>query len=326
MSTVLTNPALPGCSAAVAKHGEVIWADAVGMAQIASGTPLTSDTAFDIASISKHVTAMAILLLVKDGEVRLDEPVAAYLPDAGPWAATTTVTQLLHHTSGLPDYISILGNEGVVIADRVTQEEALATINDVLGADTPMPWEYSNSNYLVLASLVEAVSGQSLADFAEERLFAPMGSSLVIDPLAEYPTIAARYRDIIPSSTELSVGWDVVGDGAIVATPSALASWFDVIRTGLPGYQTIGDDMQVDSVEIPDGGGGAYGAGVFLTPDGAVWHGGGWEGHISYLSMSPDHGTTVAVACNAEAANAQLATIGLGLQEIWFPAEELPTP
>ncbi len=318
MRTVL-DAGLPGCSAAVARRGATVWAGAVGSAQMSSGTSLTPESAFDWASDSKHVTGMAILVLVADGKVALDAPVATYLSDAGPWAFTTTVEQLLHHTSGLPDYIDVLEDRGIAVADPVTQAQALATLGGTKAPTTlPQPWAYSNSNYIALASIVEAVSGESFADFVEQRLFAPMNSRLVVDPLAAYPAITERYHQRTATSRALSVGWDVVGDGAVMGTPTAMAEWFDVLRTGLPDDPAIADAMVAGVVDVPGQPGISYGAGVFVAPDGFVWHTGGWEGDDSYLAISADRSTTLAIACNFDAPGTEIPTVIQGLAEIWF--------
>ncbi len=318
MSTVL-EPDLPGCSAAAARRGVTVWTGAVGSAQLSSGTALTPESAFDWASDSKHVTGMAVLSLVADGSVSLDAPVATYLPDAGPWALNTTVEQLLHHTSGLPDYIALLMDKGVGIADPVTQDQALATLVDVQASQPlPQPWAYSNSNYIALASIVEAVSGQPFADFVEQRLFAPMGSSLAVDPLAAYPTIVERYHAQTTTSPALSVGWDVVGDGAVMGTPKAMAEWFDVMRTGLPGDPGIAHAMVAGAVDLKDNPGISYGAGVFISPDGFVWHTGEWQGDVSYVTISADRSTTLAIACNFDVQGTVVPTVFQGLAEIWF--------
>jgi hypothetical protein len=144
-----------------------------------------------------------------------------------------------------------------------------------------------------------------------------MESSMVLNPLAEYPSIAARYDSMATDAVELDVGWNVVGDGGVMASPTAMAEWFDVIRTGLPDYPGIADAMLEGAVEVQDAGDTTYGAGVFITPDGSVWHTGGWEGHSSYLSISADRSTTIAVACNSDEGGLRLPGIIQGLGEIW---------
>ncbi len=321
LNTVL-DPELPGCSAAVARDGSVVWADAVGSGDLQSGTRLTTSTRFDLASITKHITGMAILLLVHDGDVALDAPVATYLPQAGPWTATTTVEQLLHHTSGLPEYVTILDQRGIAIADPVSQAQAMATVADASTPAAPEPWAYSNTNYTALAGIVEAVSGESFAEFVQRRLFSPEGSTLAIDPLAVYPEIAARYHARDADSRALTVGWNTVGDGGAIGTPTDLVEWFDVMRTGLPDDPTIADAMLAGAVDVPDSPGTTYGAGLFVAPDGFVWHTGGMEGHVSYLGMSADRSTSVAFACNFYPADAEYPAILQGLTAIWFGSPE----
>lgn len=318
----MLDPALPGCSAAVARNGSVVWADAVGSGDLQSGSSLTTSTKFDLASISKHITGMAILLLAHDGDVALDAPVATYLPQAGPWAASTTVEQLLHHTSGLPEYVNLLEQRDIAIADPVSQAQAMATVADASTPAAPEPWAYSNTNYTALADIVEAVSGEPFAEFVQQRLFAPEGSTLAIDPLAAYPEIAARYHARGADSQALTVGWNIVGDGGAIGTPTGLAEWFDVMRTGLPDDPTIADAMLAGAVDVPDSPGMTYGAGLFIAPDGFVWHTGGMEGHASYLVMSADRSTSVAFACNFDQADAEFPTILQGLTEIWYGPPE----
>jgi len=320
--TTVLDPALPGCSAAVAREGSVVWADAVGSGDLQSGSALTTSTKFDLASNSKHITGMAILLLVHDGDIDLDAPVAMYLPQAGPWAASTTVEQLLHHTSGLPEYVNLLEQEGLDIADPASQAQAMATVADASTPPAPLPWAYSNTNYTALADIVEAVSGQPFAEFVRQRLFAPEDSALVIDPLAAYPEIAARYHDRDAAARALTVGWDVVGDGGAIGTPTDLAEWIDVMRTGLPDDPMIADAMLAGAVDVPDSPGTTYGAGLFIAPDGFVWHTGDWEGHASYLGMSADRSTSVAIACNFDQADAEFPTILQGLTAIWYAPSE----
>lgn len=103
----------PGCSAAVGVEGKVIWSGVRGIADLASGAKITTDTVFDIASVSKQFTATAILLLVEAGKLTLDDPISQYVPELPDWAQTVTVEQLMHQTSGIPDYVALLAARGV---------------------------------------------------------------------------------------------------------------------------------------------------------------------------------------------------------------------
>jgi CubicO group peptidase (beta-lactamase class C family) len=288
------------------------------MDNLAEGVPLTVDTRFEIGSVSKHVTGVAILVLVADGLVDLDASVATYLPEAGPWVESMTVEQLLHHTSGLADYIGIFLAMGENMPDPVDTDEVLGVLLSVPATESPVPWEYSTSNYVVLAKIIEVVSGKSFSDFVEERLFAPQGSSLVVDTDAAYPVVATRYAERMADAPALENGWQAYGDSSVVATPSALARWFDVLRTGLDGYPTLGDDMIANPALIDVESGNTYGAGVTITPDGRIWHSGYKPGQISYLSMSPDRSMTLAISCNADELEPQVTILESEFERIWF--------
>ena len=115
----------PGCSAAVGVEGQVVWTGVRGVADLATGTPITTSTVFDIASVSKQFTATAILLLVGAGRLSLDDPLSDHVPGLPDWATTVTVEQLMHQTSGIPDYIGLLQDQGFDYSGHTTQADAL---------------------------------------------------------------------------------------------------------------------------------------------------------------------------------------------------------
>ena len=105
----------PGCTVAVGRDGAVVFAEAYGAARLDPLEPMTVDTVVDIASISKQFTATAILLLAERGMVDLDAPLSTYLPDLPAWASLPTLAQLMHHQSGIPDYIGLLFERGFAL-------------------------------------------------------------------------------------------------------------------------------------------------------------------------------------------------------------------
>jgi hypothetical protein len=150
----------PGCSAAVGGKGKVVWAGVRGLADQSTGSVIATDTVFDIASVSKQFTATALLLLVDAGKLTLNDPLAQRLPELPPWAGTVNVGQLMHQTSGIPDYVGLLEAQGFQFGDRTTEDQALRAV-----AAMPKPkfapgsqFEYSNSNYLLLGEIVHRVS------------------------------------------------------------------------------------------------------------------------------------------------------------------------
>ena len=167
----------PGCSAAVGIAGKVVWAGAQGVADLDSGTTITPDTAFDIASVSKQFTATAALLLAESGELSPDDPVADHVTGLPAWSRTVTIDQLIHQNSGIPDYVGLLYDAGYEDGDRTTNADALKALAKVKDLEfTPgTQWEYSNSNYLLLGQVVEAASGQSAVGLSPRRDLHPAG-------------------------------------------------------------------------------------------------------------------------------------------------------
>src|SRR5215472_8508802 len=115
----------PGCSAAVGVKGKVVWTGVRGVADMSTGKTITTQTVFDIASVSKQFTASGLLLLVAAGKLALNDPLSRYMPELPTWASTVTVGQLMHQTSAIPEYVGLLEAQGLQISDRTTEDQAL---------------------------------------------------------------------------------------------------------------------------------------------------------------------------------------------------------
>lgn len=311
--TSLTSTTLPGCSAAVAVRGELVWANARGLADLASGTPLTTSTRFDIASISKQFTATAVLLLQRDGLLSLSDPVSRYISGLPRWADETTLDSLMHHTARLPDYWIELDRRGIGFTDAADQATTLAAIAREPDREPGEGYFYSNSHYVLLATVVENVSGQSLPDFLQTRVFGPLDLDMTLAPTLLAPDIATSYE------VDLSIqqgAWSAYGHTGIITTPTALALWGDEYRDG----QIVSDDYATGAISDNDGA--RYGAGIFLNDDGTLSHSGRWGGYLSNFRVSVDREVVMAVACNGRAA--PRADLANGLWALWTePIEPL---
>ncbi len=228
----------PGCSAAVGIQGEVAWTGNRGIANLASGTPIGPQTVFDIASVSKQFTATAILLLAQEGKLALENPLSDHVAGLPAWAGTVTVGQLMHHTSGIPDYGDLLSDAGHEESDRTTQGQAIGALAGVptLEFQPGTRFEYSNSNYLLLAEVVRRVSGEPLPQFLREEIFRPLGLAMVVDPVGALPNKAVSYEKASQEKGRggyevADSGWEQVGDGAVQTTPSQLVRWAGFVAT-----------------------------------------------------------------------------------------------
>jgi CubicO group peptidase (beta-lactamase class C family) len=301
----------PGCSAAVGVEGRVVWAGARGLADVAADEPLSPATVFDIASVSKQFTATAVLLLAADGRLTVGDPLAKHLDGLPGWLGRVTLSQLLHHTSGLPEYGELLIGQGHALTDRTTHAQAVRALT---GAKAPRfapgaRFEYANSNYVLLAEVVHAASGSPLPEFLADRVFGPLGLAMTLDPTGAVKGRALSYERDAP----LAWAWQQIGDGAVLTTPTELVRWADNYRTGRLGGRDLLTAQLADPVDVDPRA--RYAAGIVAHPNGGLSHNGSWAGYRSAFRISPDRRTAVAVACNAAELTPEL--VAEQLEKIW---------
>jgi CubicO group peptidase (beta-lactamase class C family) len=305
----LVPAAKPGCSAAVAVEGEVLWAGAGGMADLAAGIPVTTETRFDMASVSKQFTATAILMLQREGLLSVSDPIGAYVDGLPGWGSTVTLDQLIHHTSRIPDYWVELDEIDIGFSDPADQQMTVDAIRREKKLEPGTGFLYSNSNYVLLAEVVARVSGQPLPDFLASRIFTPLGLDMVLAPTLHAPDIALSYDD---NDQLQEAGWTSYGHTGIITTPSELARWGDQYRAG----DIIQDDFAAGAVD--ETAGELYAAGMDIEVDGDLNHTGRMGGFISDFTITADRQTTFAVMCNGHLANR--FPIATALQQIWAPS------
>ena len=298
----------PGCSAAVGRDGTVVWAGAAGLADVANNIPDTTATRFDIASVSKQFTATAILMLQREGRLSLSDPIATYVDGLPSWGATVTLDQLMHHTSHIPDYWIQLDKVGIGFSQAADQQTTLAAIRRDKKLDPGSGYEYSNSNYVLLAEVVGKVSGLSLPDFLAGRIFRPLGLDMVVAPTLHAPDVALSYDDNMQLQES---GWTAYGHSGIITTPSELVRWGDQYRAGT----IIQDDFSVGAVD--EGAGELYAAGMDIEPDGDLNHTGRMGGYITDFTVASDRHYVIAVMCNGHASDRWGVTDALWA--IWDP-------
>ena len=303
----------PGCSVAVARDEAVVFAEAYGAARLDPFEPMTVDTVVDIASVSKQFTATAILLLAERGAVDLDAPLSTYLPDLPDWASETTVAELIHHQSGIPDYIDLLVDRGfVVTGSSPTVDDALAALGDVVDLQFApgTSWEYSNSNYFLLSQVVQAVTGDDLGAFLAAEVFEPLGLDMVMDPIAAIEDKAVSYERVGGAWEVADSRWEpTIGSGSIQTTPSELVAWAAQYWEPTIGATTI--DAERFDAAADTGQGPTYGAGIYDFDFGGdvgriLTHDGAWGGFRTVFSVAPEHHVAVAVSCTSPAAIANI--------------------
>ena len=228
---IMTERHIPGAAVAVVKSGRVVRMKGYGVASLEFGVPATTDTVFEIGSVSKQMTAAGVMLLVQDGKVSLDERISRYLPNAPEAWRDVTVRHLLTHTSGIKSYSSL---EGFELSRRMT-------IDDFIKKLAPHPLEftpgerniYSNSGFNLLAYIIETQSGKKYIDFMRERIFIPLGMMRTSDrdPRNIIKLRAAGYEWINGqhSGRDGSLT-DLMGAGSIVSTIEDMTKWEAALR------------------------------------------------------------------------------------------------
>lgn len=269
-----------------------------GLADIGARTPIDAGTRFDIASNSKQFTGAMVTVLAATGRLSLADPVAKHVPRMARYPATVTVAQLLHHTSGIPEYFKKLeGRE----AEVVTQSETIDLIADSKPETPPgSEFAYTNSNYVLLAEVVASVTKRPFADVLASDLLAPAGMTSAFvstTGTATAPDVALSY-DGDSTDPERS-RWQQYGDGAVHATVTDLLRWGDYLLGARAGSRTLLDAMTDGAVESGDGD--QYGAGLIVGTDRGrrvIAHSGIWLGFRSELLLVPEQKVAVVVLCN----------------------------
>lgn len=222
---------LPGCALGVTRDGKIVYEHGYGMADLEQGTAIRPGTVFNIASLSKQFTTTAVALLEQDGKLSLEDDIRKYVPEVPDYGAPISLRQLANHTSGLRDYPELLALGGWNWVDEVTESRILEVIvrqkrtNFAPGAQ----YMYSNSGYLLLTMALQRVSGQSLGDFARDRIFGPLGmrhTRFYDDRTLIVPQRAVGYL----TREDGSLGtwrptYEIVGDGAVLTTVQDMALW-----------------------------------------------------------------------------------------------------
>ena len=314
-----------GCAVGVSRNGDVVLSAAYGMADLEHGIRNTPESVFEAGSVSKQFTAAAVVLLVQDGLLSLDDDVRRYVPELPDYGHRIAIRHLLTHTSGLRDWGSVAAIGGWGRGQRThTHEHVLdilsrqRALNFTPGAE----YSYSNSGYNLLAIIVGRVSGMPFAEFSRTRIFEPLGLM--------HTQWRDDYRRIVKGRTAAYAmrrgGWvidrpieDVHGNGGLLTTVGDLLKWDAALAAGTPGGRAFVDMMHERGV-LNDGSRIAYASGLVigaLEGSREIGHTGSTAGYRAFLARYPDQQLAVAVLCNAGNVNPgqvgrRVARLGLG--------------
>jgi len=220
----------PGVAIAVIKDGNVVFKKGYGSANLEYDIPITSQTVFNIASVSKQFTAFSIYLLEKEGKLTFEDDITKYFPDLPAYGKPIRIKHLLAHTSGLRDQAALLALAGWHWEDIGTTEQILklVTKQKELNFETGTAYGYSNTGYTLLAEIVSQVSGQSFSEFTRKNIFDPLGmaNTQFID---DYHTViknsAYSYEKKDGKYVKVELSYSNAGPSGLMTTVEDLAKW-----------------------------------------------------------------------------------------------------
>jgi len=308
------HPDSPGCAVGVVQKGSLALAKGYGMADLEHSVPISPDSRFYIASISKQFTAMSIILLEQDGRLTLDDSIQQWVPEVPSFGVKITLRHLLQHTSGLRDYFTLLALSGWPTDGQLSEQQFLSLIGHQkdLNFNPGDEFLYSNTGYALLAIVVKRVSGKSLKDYAAEHIFKPLGMTSTMfrdDHTSLVPDRALGYQPVNSTFHISQPQFDIVGDGGVYSTVADLAKWDANFRSGKVGgkeaialLQTPGklNDGQPIPYALAISVGEFHGLKTFS-------HSGSYGGYRSTFLRVPAKNVSVITLCNTSDAPGTLA-------------------
>jgi CubicO group peptidase (beta-lactamase class C family) len=311
---------IPGVSLAVIRNGEIVLAKGYGLANLEHQVPVKPETIFQSGSMGKQFTATAVMMLVEEGKLSLDDKLIKFFPDGPEAWRNITVRHLLTHTSGMSDY-----PDDFDLRRDYTEDEMVQRIKAIPLAFQPgEKWSYSNLAYVTLGVLIHKVSGKFYGDFLQERVFKPLGMSTarVISEADIVPNRAAGYRLVngeLKNQNWVSPTLNTTADGALYLTVYDMAKWDAALYTDKLLKRSSLEQMWTP-VKLNDGKTFPYGFGWALGNvhgHRLIEHGGSWQGFKSQISRYVDDKLTVVVFANQARANP--AKLAHGVAAIYNP-------
>jgi len=329
----------PGLAVLVRHDGRTVFERGYGVRDLRKMAPINAHTDFRLASFTKQFTAMAVMLLIRDGKLRYDEPLTEIFPDFPAYGRAITVRHLLTHIAGLADYEDLMGETKWTPTHQIQDEEVLALLKQASPKFAPgTSWAYSNSAYVLLGLAVAKVSGEPFGEFLGRRIFEPLrmrdtlayanGKNTVPNRAYGYTKQGAQFVEMDQSATSATLG-----DGGVYSNLADLAKWDEALQK----HSLLrAEEMQpaLTPVKLADGSDPkwpptpgddnlnpgkpvAYGFGWFLDPyegHARMWHTGSTMGFRTVIERFPADKLTVVVLCNrTDLDPAKLALTAAGL-------------
>jgi CubicO group peptidase (beta-lactamase class C family) len=303
IQTQMQRQHIPGLALLVAKDGKIVRAQGYGLANVELQVPVKPETIFQSGSVGKQFTATAVMMLVREGRIRLDDPLTAYFKNGPAAWNQVTVRELLSHTAGFTDY-----SKDFDLRKDYTEPELLKIVAGIPLAFAPgTSWSYSNLGYLTLGILIHQVTGKFYGDFLQERIFQPLGmkTTRIISEADIIPNRAAGYQLVkgdLKNQDWVSPMLNTTADGSLYFSILDLAKWDAALYTEKLLPHSSLEEMWTP-VKLKNGqpNSGHYGFGWFIENVGGkrvVRHEGEWQGFTTFITRHVDDKTTVVVLTN----------------------------
>jgi CubicO group peptidase (beta-lactamase class C family) len=322
ITTQMALQKIPGLAVGIYSRGQILLAKGYGQANVELGVPVKPETIFQSGSVGKQFVSAAIMMLVEEGKVSLDDSVTKYFPDAPAAWKPILVKNLLSHTSGLAEYESgdRTGPEGpFYLRLDFTEDELVSKIEALpIEAAPGERWDYRNTNYVLLGILIHKVTGRPYYEFLSERIFKPLGmtSTRLISDRDIIPNRAAGYEienGELKNQEWVSPTFDSTADGTLYFNVLDLSKW----DAALDGTQLV-KQSSLDRIwtvyPLNDGkpNPAGYGFGWMIGEQNnhkRIEHGGGWQGFTARISRYPDDSLTVVVLTNLDSGHSNAGPI-----------------
>lgn len=329
----------PGAVAIVVDDGRIVYHAGRGLADIEAGTPITTETVFRYASITKQFTAATILQLVAEGKVSLDAPLTDYLSEYPQPGGAATVRQLLNHTSGIMSYTNLPGmrDTAVTTKPRTTADMLDYFDHEEMPAAHGERMAYNNSGYILLGAIIERVRGKNWDVAVRERIASPLGLASLNSGIYEagMPMMARGYSvegdEVVPAQ-EIHMSFPHAA-GALVGTAGDLATWAQALHSGKVVPSALYAQM-IAPTTLANGTTSTYGFGLDnsdVRGEAAIGHSGGIFGFSTDSIFLPDEDVFVAVLTNSDSPQTsagvltrKLAALAIGKDYPEFETRALP--
>ncbi len=307
------NLETPGLAIGIVKDGETIFTKGYGMASLEYGIPVSDSTVFTLCSVSKQFTVLGLMLMVEQGLVSLDDDIRKYVPELPDYGTTITLRQLANNTSGLRSHLRLLGLKGYIADDMINQK----TVEEIIFSQRELnnipgeAYSYSNSGFVLLAMVVERVSGKPFSSYITENIFRPlkMDKSFIMD----------NYQRIVKNkaiSYEIGVdtefvfapsNYSYIGASGIYTTLEDFTKWAINFNKPKVGSAEIFNKMNTKG-RLNNGEESFYALGQVVQEYNGlqrIWHSGSDAGYRSYIGRFPAQGMTFILLSNNATVHAE---------------------